>query len=75
MTSLVKKVIHMYKTQEDFKSEDYDYSKYIRIFRIHRAIVLLAQKDNTWLDDGKMHQIDVDELKTLFPTISHKYQT
>ena len=63
----------MHKTQEDLQSEDYDYSTYMRMFRIRRAIALLARKDNTWLDDGKMHQVDVDELKQLFPTISRKY--
>ena len=71
--TIVKKVIHMYKTQKDLKSEDYDYNTYMRMFRIYRSIVKLAKKDNTWLSDGKMLQVDVDELKQLFSTISHKY--
>ena len=58
----------MQRTQEDLISENYDYSTYMRMFRIHRSILLLVQKDTTWLDDGKMHQYDVDELKQLFTT-------
>lgn len=63
---MVKKVIHMYKAQQEIKPEDYDHSQYMRMFRIYRAITLLAQKDDSWLYDGKMHKVDSDELKQLF---------